>query len=221
MAAPRNKEACTDFQLFPSLPTEIRLKVWTIALSVPRVVEIIPNPPEVYWHPANFGLAGPVPAKSWTSSCPPPSLLHVNREARSEALDTYKPYFTTPPPPLSSVHCIYLNLSQDTIKLVNYYAAYLGEAERGEIQRMVLDAETYFSKLTDMKTLKQMMRLKEVEVLVPTARFYARRVLDDFRAERSVNPGWVCPRLTIRDKSTGGLVGVLDGGAMIPGWTMK
>lgn len=66
------------FTLFQHLPTELRLKIWSLMME-PRVVLISYNPA----------------TKRCDSSTPIPPVLHVNTEARYEALRFYRPLFKT------------------------------------------------------------------------------------------------------------------------------
>ena len=85
-----NTSPSRSFTLFPLLPTELRLQIWTLiivsSLSERRTVSITCHR-EV--HPINRRRY----AKSFSTSTTIPALLHVNREARSEALRVYRPSF--------------------------------------------------------------------------------------------------------------------------------
>ena len=65
----------TDFQLFPSLPIELRLKIWKLASQVPRLVEVR-FPKNSLSHKHDF-------------VSDPPAVLHTSHEAREEALKSY------------------------------------------------------------------------------------------------------------------------------------
>jgi hypothetical protein len=60
-----------SFALFPKLPTEIRIKIWRFAISVPRIVEVIFND---HWQCKNTN---------------PPPLLSTCAESRHESLKAY------------------------------------------------------------------------------------------------------------------------------------
>ncbi|KAI0123857.1 hypothetical protein BJ170DRAFT_98963 [Xylariales sp. AK1849] len=82
-----------DFHLFPRLPTELRLRIWSCSLPDSRIVSIHcdakPSP----------GPSAPFEARthecSFTSSAVIPASLHVCRESRSEALREYQLSFGT------------------------------------------------------------------------------------------------------------------------------
>ncbi|KAL4861135.1 hypothetical protein BDV12DRAFT_180679 [Aspergillus spectabilis] len=81
-----------NFELFPLLPTEIRLLIWRMARHG-RVVEITP---ELTDRPACFEPNSPYRQAIWTrvtrmhiSGSPPAGLL-INRESRAEMLSSYK-----------------------------------------------------------------------------------------------------------------------------------
>ena len=71
--------ASAAFHLFPELPTELRLQIWT-HLILPRVV-------------AAVCTSAPLTASPPSSRRRTPALLHVNREARTLALAHYAPSF--------------------------------------------------------------------------------------------------------------------------------
>ncbi|KAK1139946.1 hypothetical protein N8T08_011023 [Aspergillus melleus] len=79
------------FPLFPSLPAEIRLQIWSLSLSSPSVFE--PRTVNIACHRAVHPIHRRRYAKTFSTSTLPPSLLLVNHEARTEALRVYRPHF--------------------------------------------------------------------------------------------------------------------------------
>jgi hypothetical protein len=74
------------FTLFSELPTELRLKVWTLSLPAPRIVVLKYNyAPSDQSHGPSHDQA----MRGCTSPTLIPSNLHINREARNEALLSY------------------------------------------------------------------------------------------------------------------------------------
>jgi 2EXR family len=67
-----------QFIFFPKLPMELRLKIWTLALPGPRIIEIYQN--------FNIGIRF---GNEIQANNPPPALFHVNREAREVASKKY------------------------------------------------------------------------------------------------------------------------------------
>jgi hypothetical protein len=132
----------TMFTLFPTLPIEIRLKMYAFNLQTPRVVTIecqrellVPG--------------GPRTAKSFTANVPPPPLLHVNQESRYEALAIYTPYCTGRPNPP-----IFLCMEQDSVRFEDGTLPYVPREVTSEIKRMVFktkDCKSYIS--LDQKAL--------------------------------------------------------------------
>lgn len=209
----------TSFELFPNLPSEIRLKIWGIILSTPRVTTLKCNK-----EPYKPGK--PRAAKSFTSDCPPPALLHVNRETRYEALNVYTPHFKHPLSP----HYTYLNLSLDTLKLADgvlHYLAKVLPVDLNMIQRMALDTKdcSYFGHF-NMEILKSMSGLRELEIVgrkatveIPWGPGPVGLIEKGFLETKKEDPGWECPTVRIFNGESGELGRVVQGGALIPGWT--
>ena len=208
----------TTFPLFPTLPIEIRLKIWSIALSHPRMLTIKCN--KEPYQPFK-----PRAVVSWTSDSPPPSLLSVNRETRYEALALYAPYFRT----LFAPNRIYIRWELDVVRFADGVIMYLGDKERGLIQRMVLETKDcgYFGHY-NMEILMGMERLRELDVWAQNGeayrwertagRDYVNILVTDFEEAREMRKGWRCPRVRIFGES-GNVARVIEGGALIEGWT--
>ncbi|KAE9367440.1 hypothetical protein N431DRAFT_561418 [Stipitochalara longipes BDJ] len=204
------------FTLFPSLPFELRLKIWDLALSEPRTVTISCHR-EKLDRDRRF-------AKAFTSLTPPPPLLHVNRESRFEALSRYLPFFKTE---TSEVYT-YISFSQDTIKCADSVLEYMPRHEVSHIERLVLevrDAE-YFGHF-HMDVVKKMERLQELELLAAPGEIdymwsrnerYVGTLMGNFHEKRFEDPGWRCPRMRIVNRKSGEEVGVIEGGVLIEGW---
>lgn len=81
---PQRDEACTTFTCFNKLPPEVRLKIWTFAVSHSEIVPVVTTLKESdiseidypLWQLGNFGMRTPQ-LKS--------TILQVNQEARREA----------------------------------------------------------------------------------------------------------------------------------------
>ncbi|KAK1987041.1 hypothetical protein LZ30DRAFT_746078 [Colletotrichum cereale] len=80
--------ASSNFHLFPRLPMELRLKIWTFNLPPPRVVPIRCGAKSLTFASA-ADLPRP-PTSGCTSYAPVPVNLHVCRESRHEALASYR-----------------------------------------------------------------------------------------------------------------------------------
>jgi len=181
------------FYGFSALPVELRLKVWSIALSVPRNVDIICDTD--IW---------PIP-RSATSFWPgngPPVLLHVCHESRSEALKIYKPLLQLDSAP------VYVSLPQDTIRASQVFL-YPGGAKLLGIQRMSINIQDYSDfGFWGIKTLQNMQPdLKELELVFEQGSLYTRylfppTVMDDIRYW--IAQGWYyCPNINIVDGQSG------------------
>lgn len=217
----------TEFHVFPTLPSELRLKIWDIIICSPRIVDIT----------CSKGVTKSARQqtrfiKAFLSSTPIPSVLHVCRESRYEALGTYKTYFTsfksncTPySSTLKAPNCIYLALGQDTIRCSDNLLEYIDTAETENIEKLILEVAdaAYFGHF-NMEMIMQMSRLKDLELHTPEG------LLTDWRGDSSQiltrdieggkmnNPGWVCPNVRIMSRKTGKELKALEGGALVPGW---
>jgi 2EXR family len=206
----------TTFHLFPTLPIEIRLKIWSFNLSIPRTVTISCNREAII-------RGAPRTAKSWATDTPSPPLLLVNRESRYEALTIYAPYFTT----LSSPRPIYLSFFQDAVKFADGVLPYISRTPLLEIQKMVLQTKdcAYFG-FYNMEILKSMKRLRELEIYAERdvaywwneGDRYLNLLMTDFEEAMEADPGWGCPMVRIFDGETGKEMRFIEGGAKIPGW---
>ncbi|KAF8848696.1 hypothetical protein BDZ45DRAFT_262228 [Acephala macrosclerotiorum] len=76
-----------QFQPFPRLPIELRLKIWRHAMNEPRLIELEWGPDLSEITNSHRG------SHQWHRVCPrsrqPPALLHTNQESRYEALLVY------------------------------------------------------------------------------------------------------------------------------------
>lgn len=204
----------STFHLFPALPIEIRLKIWYLLLSVSRTVictrkDIITN-------------ADPRGIKVWDTNTPFPPLLYVNRESRYEALAVYTPYFWNP----SNPRPIYLSLSRDVVRFSDHLLPYIPAPLR-EIKHMMMDTKdcVYFG-YYHMRTLKSMMRLRELEIYVDNGQDYGmddgdrsiKILVSEFESTMEFDPGWECPNVRIVDAQTGKELRFIEGGAKLPGW---
>jgi hypothetical protein len=195
-----------EFHLFPALPVELRLKIFGIALSSPRVVSITCDR-------GIFQRGVPRAAKSFVSRDKPPVLLHVCHESRDESLNVYTPSFKT----AFSTRYTYVSFSQDTIRMSDDTLSVLRDAELKSIQKMILNVKesAYFSHF-NMDFLKQMQpNLKELELVAikgetDTVRSWIRgdeeMLWDDFQVAIEMDPEWQYPQVDIVNGETGELV---------------
>jgi hypothetical protein len=87
--------AFTEFKLFTSLPSELRINIWKQALPAPRIV------------PVRYSRA----FRQYTSGSAPPSLLHVCQESREVFLKSYEKLLLSKKYESS----IYIDFTHDTI----------------------------------------------------------------------------------------------------------
>lgn len=186
------RDEMSYFHYFPSLPAEIRLQIWNLSLPASRVIRITcdrgikPNSRRY--------------ARGFRANHPNPVQLQVNREAREEALREFVPYFRTEVSPHA---CIYLAPERDTVRLGEAVLAYLGEAERHALQRMIIEVNDYLLFETyGLESLGCMQRLKEVDLIVsqtPVASYHRRDIVevirDAFQEYVRNHPQWQIPHV--------------------------
>ncbi|KAE8454158.1 hypothetical protein EG329_005083 [Mollisiaceae sp. DMI_Dod_QoI] len=206
----------TQFDLFPLLPFELRIKIWGVALTTPRTVSISCKKGHLDTE-RRITL-------SFTSHTPPHPLLRVCHESRFETLNTYSyvPMFKTDVSP----RCIYVNFTYDTIRCAAAVLEYLGREEVAGLRKMVLEVGdgAYFGHF-HMDTIKRMGQLEELELRTVQAvikNWGSERVLEslgtDFERERFTDPGWKCPKVRIINTENGELLRTVEGGALVEGW---
>ncbi|CZT51636.1 uncharacterized protein RSE6_12807 [Rhynchosporium secalis] len=217
-----------EFHLFPTLPSELRLKVWALIVSEPRIVDLSCRKGVVKSNKQSTRFV-----EAFLSSTPVPPVLQVCRESRYEALATYKPHFTsykssTPPYTKRLLpRYIYLALGQDTIKCSDNLLAYLDTDDTANFRRLILDVAdaAYFGHF-NMEVVLQMGQLKELELYttegLSNLRCNSAEIISrDFEMAKRNDPGWECPRVRIISSETGQESKVIEAGALIPGWTAE
>lgn len=128
MPPPTTTTPPTLFTPFPFLPTELRLSIWRLS-HTPRVVSV------------RYSLTH----DRCLSSTPPPSIAHVCRESRYEALHSnfYVLAFSTPSHPTPS---IWFSPSLDTLYIPRW--GHLGYADAArDFAHHVLDTAPYIRRL--------------------------------------------------------------------------
>jgi 2EXR family len=124
----KDARAETTFTCFPKLPAELRTKVWKYASHVTRNIDI--STKTLYLSCKRNG-EGPAMPYYYVSSCPPPAILLVCKESRTEALKYYKLDFesedlwglsgtsNTPPVLIATPPRIYINWQVDRICMMD------------------------------------------------------------------------------------------------------
>lgn len=200
----------TQFHPFPSLPYELRLKIYSLLLTSPRTLPIT----------AQKGTITPTRRrylKSYTTPTPIPPLLHTCHESRLEALTHYRALFHTPHSP----SYIYANFDRDTIQLADGVLSYLGGDELRGIRRLVVDVEdsAYFGHY-HLETIMRMEGLSDLELVArgedlntwqPEGHFL-RGIWRDLREGRKRRKDWWCPRVRLVDRRLGSEFAVFEGG---------
>ncbi|PBP17508.1 hypothetical protein BUE80_DR011278 [Diplocarpon rosae] len=204
-----------DFHLFPKLPSELRLKIWGLALRHPRVVHVTCRKGlKPQRTPKRF-------VEAFLSLTPGPAILAACAESRFEALSTYGTYFQTEQAPAG----LSLALDRDTVRCRDDLLEHFGPRELGAVEHLALDVADagYFGHF-QMSILATMARLTALDLYTDEGdrtswRGGNRRMLTaDFEGARKNDPGWACPRVRILHRDTGTEMGVIERGALAPGW---
>jgi hypothetical protein len=196
------------FHIFSALPTELRLYIWSLSLTHVEHVVGISCVRGVHPNSRRF-------ARLFRSSRDNPPQLRVSREARTEALRVYSPYFVTEHVPYSR---IYLAPDRDIIRLPDALLGYLGPAELTAIRRMIVKVNDYvFFGAYWMDVMQKLSSLTELELVVTlnlpgyTVSVELREIagLDDteidclatlkgaFAEGVRANPEWKLPTITV------------------------
>jgi len=147
---PPVSEPRSQFTIFPTLPAELRLKIWEFALPGPRVVEI--KAPDCI-----FLEGDPIASLDFTSACAVPTPLHVNSEAREVALQHYQLSFATGTFPPR----IYFCFERDTLYFPEWvfddgsvpdimpFVTAISSSERARIRSVAVDVDRWFGNNMD------------------------------------------------------------------------
>ncbi|CAD6444981.1 2c95f05e-8a0c-4daa-a541-6c5a7d7ff779-CDS [Sclerotinia trifoliorum] len=203
----------TQFHHFPSLPYELRLKIYHILLNEPRNVKINGKRPIMKISRKRY-------LETYTTTTPIPPLLHSSQETRAEALTYYRAHFRSEHSP----SYIYVNFERDTIQLADGVMAYLSGEELKGIRRLHLQVEdaAYFGHY-NLGMLAKMRGLREVELVGlgedagtwQSRGHYFRGMVRELREMRREDPFWDCPRVRIVHADSGEEFAVVEGGV----WT--
>lgn len=120
MASP---QPSSSFTLFPTLLTEIRLKIWQFVLPGPRTLGL-----EYNTKPTRINGKTLSVFTGWASSQPQPIALSICRESRIEALKRYETAFGSPFHPSRT----YINFAIDTVRFENGYGGYYTISSPGD-----------------------------------------------------------------------------------------
>lgn len=211
-----------SFEPFPRLPAELRLKIWSLALtSLP---------------PQTFGITTRNIRKPHKhhitiihATTPPPSLFHANQEARLKALEHYSQIPSTKISTLRSAQdyppdnkYVFINFSIDifSVERISYDIPYDPSEALKRIQHLKTVAKdvVFFGEEFQDAHLSRLDALKEVEVSLleganPTWYLEDKgvgKLVDAFERARRGKPEWVFPRIRIVEE--GVVLRVYEGG---------
>ena len=191
------------FHAFSHLPIELRLKIWSFALSDTRRVVYIECEKGTQLGNTRY-------VKSFASTSQVPVLMRVNRESRYEALAIYRPFFRTNHRPTG----IYVAFDRDTIVFPDGIISYLKEAELQGIQSMILElADVAYFGHFNIDILRSMRGLKTLELRVENtgAPNWSNEdpmstLANDLREEGVLHPEWDMPLIKLVSKHTDAVV---------------
>ncbi|TID22681.1 hypothetical protein E2P81_ATG01808 [Venturia nashicola] len=201
----------TKFELFPLLPSELRIRIYKHALTIPRTIVIACQRQKIQGTRQYNEV--------FTSNALVPALIHTSREARFEALKFYTPSFRTD----TSPNYTYIHFEQDTIDCSDRVLQYLNSDVRDKVQNMVVhvyDAALFWH--FNMETVKQMIALKSLDILASqdmiswsTNRRWVDGLIGDIRLSKEWHPDWVSPRVTIMDQYTKEELAIIPAGRWV------
>ncbi|KAI8960145.1 hypothetical protein F5Y11DRAFT_358707 [Daldinia sp. FL1419] len=167
-------QASTSFNKFNELPPELRVKIWQHAMPDPRTVVVKSPYTEQKQSPRSLEeaiLDSPNRQETWYSTAQIPALLHVNAEARYEALKHYKLSLGVG----SIKPRIYVDFSRDTLFFGNSElkpeCSSLWASTRGldEVQRLAVVPEGAWRvlrwKKVDLNSLERIVFVHDTEKL--------------------------------------------------------
>ncbi|KAE9381206.1 hypothetical protein N431DRAFT_424799 [Stipitochalara longipes BDJ] len=221
-----------SFTLFPDLPVEIRLKIWSFIAPSPRTVSI-------KYKGLSFNSIGKgfLAAAGWRSPDPVPIILHICQESRTEALKSYQLAFGLY---LQRGH-IYFDFSKDTLRFGNSQGdAYMtvpemlqsgpidymldvflggefyGAEDAEKVQYMItdIDESVYGRRAFCWDEIRLFTGLKELTIMPwdedEMADELMRGYRDTLKNVANGHPEWVVPRITVVSATSGTLWGTLE-----------
>ncbi|KAI9743220.1 MAG: hypothetical protein M1818_003066 [Claussenomyces sp. TS43310] len=227
-----------SFPLFLYLPFELRAKIWSFALYVPRIVEV-----RCRKVAAQHGDGRRMHAQRFVSSSALPPLLHACHESRCQALQLYTPSFGIPDStpvrsgivgtPVSidqetvrgphaqqqlqppSPPAIFVAFDLDTLRLVATDLRYLQAAELRLMRSLIVDVNDYsyfahyhMDRIVECTTLQRLDLMARQGARQSWERDLPASFLRDFDEAREANPNWVMPQVGLVDQDTGKLLAV-------------
>ncbi|KAH7363932.1 hypothetical protein BKA65DRAFT_125313 [Rhexocercosporidium sp. MPI-PUGE-AT-0058] len=183
------------FHPFSRLPKEIRIQIWRAHLTSmePRTLTIRSDYPNNFTRPLQY----------FRSSNPVPSVLHICRESRLEALSFYVAAFTNG----SSPRFTWTNFHFDTINLTEWDLCKLSQLDKTRMRQMIVEsisADYFHGECRgEFKDMADLARLK----IISTESLYAWEYLigsmrKNFIRDFANIPGYVCPEIRIVQKGT-------------------
>ena len=192
------------FHLFPILPQELRLAIWSIALKESRIVAIRKRELYEYTHKT----PGPDDFCCFNPCDPPPVFTQVCFESRLAALKVYTrafPYGLEP-------RYTYINFSLDRLIIPDFDLYYVPSSapERRILQRLVVtteDTEKFFMlylkvEVEGARGARGLTALKELTCVGEewencSTKDEERRLKTLFDRSFGHEEGWECPRITV------------------------
>ncbi|KAE9375935.1 hypothetical protein N431DRAFT_454528 [Stipitochalara longipes BDJ] len=140
LAADEAEQPVGEFVLFPKLPPELRNKIWELSIPGPRIVTITHDPKDMAIVEIEKVEAWQSPFwRAKANAGPVPTLLHVNKEARSFMNHKYNLFFDVQ----TQGRPIYFDVARDTLCFPSREAirTFLGNFMKGDRKRAEEDVK--------------------------------------------------------------------------------
>jgi hypothetical protein len=177
----------TKFTLFPKLPSELRLRIWELALQ-PRVIKVVRGRCDVKNQIIDINAAcQPIAAA-------PPALLHTNHESRFFAQRTYTLAFKNP-----FREAIYFDFQMDTLCIERWMNVYIRREDAPKLRHLEIRTTKglVYDSLRRPRPhflfIERFCYLETLGILTPPNDTYYQNLVNDF--ENTMEMGWAEVRM--------------------------
>jgi hypothetical protein len=220
-----------SFTLFPELPFELRLKIWSFIAPGPRVVGI--NYRNQRAKRRGISVTFYHNRAGWTSPDPVPIILHISQESRTEGLKSLKTTFGSHWFPGE----VYFDFEKDTLHFANgkgmdYLNSNSGPSDYlldvfsgggysggndGELVKYMIvdiDENVYGRRSFCWDEIREFTRLQELTLMVWEKQDLAEELMRTYRGSLNrvakQNPSWKVPKIKVFSPLSGQEWGFLE-----------